>query len=198
MDCRGSVFLLFLLVGLLSSSPQKNHLRWSRSLLKSRHRSQLHWTLSRSRSRNVESMITVCCFSVSYTFTSAGLLRRAMTHASFSEENNKALSILGASVIETSVALQSLIKDVDISAKDLNHMIADVSKVESSCNADGTRLGLQNIVRASRKTNVTAPAVVCGALRAIFGAIAVDAGSSDEARRVFGKIHRGIGSAMTM
>ncbi|KAL0416996.1 UNVERIFIED_CONTAM: protein NUCLEAR FUSION defective [Sesamum latifolium] len=121
-----------------------------------------------------------------------------MTHASFSEENNKALSILGASVIETSVSLQSLIKDVDISAKDLNVKIADVSKVESSCNADGTRLGLQKIVRVSRKTNVTSPAVVCGAFRAIFGAIAVDAGSSDEAGWIYGKAHSGIGRAATM
>ncbi|KAG8378947.1 hypothetical protein BUALT_Bualt07G0037500 [Buddleja alternifolia] len=121
-----------------------------------------------------------------------------MTHASFSGENNKALSILGASVIETSVALQSLIKDVDISAKDLNNRIAEVSKVESSCTADGTRLGLQKIVRVSPKTDATAPAVICGAFRAIFGAIAVDTGCSDEAGRIFGKIRGGIGRAMTV
>lgn len=121
-----------------------------------------------------------------------------MTHASFSEENNKALSILGASIMEASVSLKSLIKDVDISAKDLNLAIADVSKVEGSCNTDGTRLGLQNIVRVSRKTAATAPAVVCGALRAVCGAIAVDSGSSDEAGRIYGKIHGGTGSAETM
>ncbi|CAA0826746.1 Protein NUCLEAR FUSION DEFECTIVE 2 [Striga hermonthica] len=133
---------------------------------------------------------------INYTFKSVGLLRRAMTHASFSEENNKALSILGASIIETSISLQALIKNVDISAKDLNRAIADVSKVESSCDADGTHLGLQNVVRVSRKTNVTSPAVVCGAFRAVFGAIAVDALSSDEAGRVYGKVHRGFGEAM--
>ncbi|KAL6524415.1 ribonuclease III activity protein [Orobanche hederae] len=135
---------------------------------------------------------------INYTFESVELLRRAMTHASYSEENNKALSILGSSIIESSIALQSLIKDADISAKDLNCMIADASRVESSCNADGTRLGLQKILRASRKTNVMAPAVVCGAFRAVLGAVAVDAGSSDEAGRVYAKIHRGIGKAMTM
>ncbi|KAL6559418.1 Ribonuclease [Orobanche gracilis] len=135
---------------------------------------------------------------INYTFKSVELLRRAMTHASYSEENNKALSILGSSIIETSIALQSLITDVDISAKDLNRMIADASRVESSCNADGTHLGLQKILRASHKTNVTAPAVVCGAFRAVLGAVAVDAGSSDEAGRVYAKIHRGIGKAMIM
>ncbi|KAG8378945.1 hypothetical protein BUALT_Bualt07G0037300 [Buddleja alternifolia] len=133
----------------------------------------------------------------SYTFKDDELLRRALTHASFSGENNKALSILGASIIETSVALQSLIKDVDISAKDLNNRIAEVSKVESSGTADGTRLGLQKMVRVSPKTDATAPAVIVVHSR-IFGAIAVDTGCSDEAGRIFGKIRGGIGRAMTV
>ncbi|KAM1504074.1 hypothetical protein FF1_000298 [Malus domestica] len=61
-----------------------------------------------------------------------GLLRRAMTHASFSEENNKALSILGANVIETSVSMRALESNLEISAKELNRRISEVSKVESS------------------------------------------------------------------
>lgn len=121
-----------------------------------------------------------------------------MTHASFSEENYKTLSIFGQSVIEAYVSLQSLSKDVDTSSKDLNHLIAQVSKVEGACNADGTRLGLQKIIRVSHKTNVTAPAVVCGAFRAIFGAIAVDAGSSDEAGKIYGDVRGKIGSLVTM
>ncbi|KAL8457729.1 hypothetical protein ACS0TY_035552 [Phlomoides rotata] len=135
---------------------------------------------------------------INYTFKNIGLLRRAMTHASFSEENNKALSIFGQSVIETYVSLQLLSKDVDTSSKDLNLLIAQASNVEGACNADGTRLGLQKIVRVSHKTNVTAPAVVCGAFRAIFGAIAVDAGSSDEAGKIYGDVRSKIGSVVTM
>lgn len=126
------------------------------------------------------------------------MLRRAMTHSSYSEENNKALSVLGESVIETSVALQSLRRDVDISAKDLNLAIAEASKVEGSCNAEGIRLGLQNVVRVATNTDATAPSVVCGTFRALFGAIAIDAGSSDEAGEVYGKIRAGVGSAVTM
>ncbi|GFP95458.1 ribonuclease 3 [Phtheirospermum japonicum] len=187
MDCRGSVFLIFLLATLLPSSPQAFD--------------EEPYSLVEG-SFKVSSPFSVALDTlqkqINYTFKSVGLLRRALTHASFSEENNKALSISGASVIETSIALQSLIKDVDISAKDLNRMIAAASKVDSSCNADGTRLGLQNIVRVSHKTNATAPPVVCGAFRAVLGAIAVDAGSSDEAGRVYGKIHRGFGKAMAM
>ncbi|XAR50157.1 Ribonuclease III [Bertholletia excelsa] len=128
---------------------------------------------------------------IGYTFESVGLLRRAMTHASYSEENNRALSILGASVIETAVSLNSIVKDVDISPKDLNRQISGISNVETSCAVDATRLGLHKVVRVSPKTNSTTPAVVCGAFRALFGAIAVDSRESDVAGRVFWNVHGG-------
>ncbi|KAL6973267.1 Ribonuclease [Sarracenia purpurea var. burkii] len=134
---------------------------------------------------------------INYTFESIGLLRRAMTHASFSEENNQALSILGAHVIEASVALRSLVKDVDISSKDLSRQMSEISNVQSSCTADGLWLGLQKVVRVSPKTNSSTPVVVCGTFRAIFGAIAVDAEGSDHAGRVFLRVHGGhIGRAL--
>jgi dsRNA-specific ribonuclease len=134
----------------------------------------------------------IVAFSIfSYTFQSIGLLRRAMTHGSFSEENNRALSILGANVIETFVSLRSLGTDIDISAKELNRRIAEISTVESSCLVDGMRLGLQKVVRVSPKTNSSTPAVVCGAFRAIFGAIAIDTGKSDDAGKVFWSVHGG-------
>ncbi|GFZ08274.1 ribonuclease III family protein [Actinidia rufa] len=126
---------------------------------------------------------------INYSFESIGLLRRAMTHASFSEENNKALSILGANVIDASVALRSLVKDVDISAKDLSRRISEISSVDSSCAADGLRLGLQKVIRVSPKTDSSTPAVVCGAFRAMCGAIALDSERSDDAGRVFWSVH---------
>ncbi|KAJ7945892.1 protein NUCLEAR FUSION DEFECTIVE 2 [Quillaja saponaria] len=132
-----------------------------------------------------------------YTFNNIGLLRRAMTHASFSEENNRALSILGANVIETSVSLQLLGKDIEISSKDLNHQISEISKVETSCAVDGKRLGLQKVIRVSPRTNSSTPAVVCGAFRAIFGAIAIDTGKSDDAGNLFWTVHHGqVGHAL--
>ncbi|PIN04807.1 Ribonuclease III [Handroanthus impetiginosus] len=186
MDSRGFVSLVFLLFALSSSLPQVFAEGQSSTEVPFK-----VWTPFSIALENLQKQIN-------YTFKNIGLLGRAMTHASFSEENNKALSVLGASVIETSVALQALIKNVDILAKDLNLRISDASKVEGSCNADGTRLGLQKIVRVSHKTNVTAPAVVCGAFRAIFGAVAVDTGSSDEAGGIYEKVHSGIGRAVTM
>lgn len=131
-------------------------------------------------------------FSIcSYTFLKIDLLRRAMTHPSFSEENNKALSILGVNVINTFVSMISLRKDIDISPKELNRLISEISKVETSCAADGMRLGLHNMVRISPKTNATAPSVVCGAFRAIFGAVAIDSGKSDDAGSIFWGVHTG-------
>ena len=127
----------------------------------------------------------------SYSFKSIDLLRRAMTHASFSEENNKALSILGTHVIETSASLRSLEKDIDMSSKELNNFILEICKVESSCAVDGTRLGLQKVIRVSQKTDPSNPTVVCGAFRAVFGAIAIDSGNSDEAGKIFWSIHSG-------
>ncbi|KAJ4974937.1 hypothetical protein NE237_008111 [Protea cynaroides] len=123
-----------------------------------------------------------------YKFQSGGLLRRAMTHPSFSGENNKALSILGIRVMETSVALSSLSRNTEISAKELNRLLIDVSE-ENACAADGLRLGLQNVVRVSSKTNASMPLIVCGAFRAVFGAIAVDATTVDAASKVFWIVH---------
>ncbi|KAJ0048626.1 hypothetical protein Pint_15409 [Pistacia integerrima] len=133
----------------------------------------------------------------SYNFKSIDMLRRAMTHPSFSEENNRALSILGSYVIETSVSLHVLRKDIDISPKDLNRRISDISNVETSCADDGLRLGLHKVIRVSSRTNSSIPGVVCGAYRAIFGAIAIDTKKSDDAGDVFWKVHGGeVGKAL--
>ncbi|XP_022767475.1 protein NUCLEAR FUSION DEFECTIVE 2-like isoform X2 [Durio zibethinus] len=128
---------------------------------------------------------------IGYTFKSISLLRRAMTHASFSEENNKALSVLGTHVIETSASLRSLEKDIDMSSKELNKLISEISKVESSCAVDGTRLGLQKVVRVSPKTDPSNPTIVCDAFRAVLGAIAIDCGNTDETGKIFWSIHSG-------
>ncbi|KVH98171.1 Ribonuclease III [Cynara cardunculus var. scolymus] len=134
---------------------------------------------------------------INYDFQNIGLLRRAMTHSSYSEENNKAFSILGEDIIETTVSLRLLAKDVDISSKDLTDRVSEISKVETSCAVDGMRLGLQNVVRVSSNTNSSTSSVVCGAFRAIFGAIALDTGKSDDAGNVFLVVHGGAGVLCT-
>ncbi|KAG2269439.1 hypothetical protein Bca52824_063994 [Brassica carinata] len=112
-----------------------------------------------------------------------------MTHASFSQENNKALSIFGSHLIETSVSLQLLSQDIDTSSKALTRLIAEVSNVDSSCALDGNRLGLERVIRVSPKTDASNSAIVCGGFRAIFGAVAIDSGMVDETIKVFWKVH---------
>ena len=73
----------------------------------------------------------------------------------------------------------------------MNRHISEISKVESSCAADGLRLGLHKVVRVSPKTDSSSPAVVCGAFRAVFGAIALDVGKSDDAGSIFWAVHGG-------
>ncbi|KAF9626293.1 hypothetical protein IFM89_032142 [Coptis chinensis] len=116
-----------------------------------------------------------------------------MTHPSFSGENNRALSILGLYAIETSISLHCLERNIEMSPKELSRKVKEISEV-GTCAIDGTRLGLDKIVRVSTKTNSTVPSVVCGAFRAVFGAIGVDAGNADDAGEVFWNVnHHGCG-----
>lgn len=83
------------------------------------------------------SLSSLCCLfdwssSIRYTFKSIDLLCRATTHASFSEENNKAFAILTASVIETFVSFHLLSKDVDVSSKELNRQLSQVTNEDFS------------------------------------------------------------------
>lgn len=141
------------------------------------------------KSSPFESALDILQNQIGYTFKNIGYLRRAMTHSSFSQENNKALSILGSNVIDTSVSMYYLGKDIEISSKDLNRWISENAKVDTSCAVDGMRLGLHRVVRVSPKTNSTAPTVVCSAFRAIFGAIAIDTRKVDDAGSVFWNVH---------
>lgn len=134
---------------------------------------------------------------INYTFQNVQFLERAMTHASFSQENNKAFRILGLGVIEASVTLELLNKNIDTTAKDLNTKISELRNVEASCATNGMWLGLEKVIRVSHKTNSSAPAVVCGAFRAIFGAVAIDSNSLDKAQTVYLGIQKG-GTGKTM
>ncbi|RZB68724.1 Protein NUCLEAR FUSION DEFECTIVE 2 [Glycine soja] len=55
-----------------------------------------------------------------------------MTHTSFSKENNKAFIILSANVIETSISFHLLSKDVDVSSKELNRRLSQITNMDFS------------------------------------------------------------------
>ncbi|PWA78159.1 ribonuclease III domain-containing protein [Artemisia annua] len=129
--------------------------------------------------------------TLQYRFKKIEFLRIALTHSSYSAENNKVFSILGNKVMKITLVLQSLKKDLDISPDDLNDKI---SKFHSSCAAYG--MFLKDVVRVSSTTDSSASSVVCGALRAIFGAIALDNGEFADAINVFLVLQRFNGEIM--
>jgi dsRNA-specific ribonuclease len=131
-----------------------------------------------------------------YQFKTIDLLKQALTHPSYSQENNRALSILGLSTAEAAASLRLLANNADASAKAVSSAVANASSL-STCAASGKRLGFGAIVRVASKIDASNPSVICSALRAVFGAVAVDSGSVDSAAKVFLKVYKaGFGVAV--
>ncbi|XP_031492449.1 protein NUCLEAR FUSION DEFECTIVE 2 isoform X1 [Nymphaea colorata] len=130
---------------------------------------------------------------IGYEFKDVGILRRAMTHPSFSEENHRALGVAGVYLIQSAVAVRYLSNDPEISGSDLSSKVVKMSD-GSACARDALALGLEKVVRVAPKTNATS--AVCGAYRALYGAIALDSGTVDSAVSVFWNNHGGFVSAI--
>ncbi|KAK8964667.1 hypothetical protein KSP40_PGU011454 [Platanthera guangdongensis] len=124
---------------------------------------------------------------IGYQFKSIDLLRQAMTHPSYSLDNNRALSLLGLSTMESSAALSLLVLDPNTSPKAVNARVAKIAAMEN-CVSIGKRLQIEKLVRVAKKTSALSPTVICGAFRAIYGAIAVDAGGLDAATKALGSV----------
>ncbi|KAF0906219.1 hypothetical protein E2562_009235 [Oryza meyeriana var. granulata] len=125
---------------------------------------------------------------IAYDFRAPDLLRRAMTHASYSRENGRALAVLGLAAAQSAAALRALVADHDASASAVSRRARDASE-EAACVAAAARVGIPSIVRVAAGTKASAAPVVCGALRALIGAVAVDANSTHVAEEVFWKLH---------
>ncbi|XP_044361789.1 protein NUCLEAR FUSION DEFECTIVE 2 [Triticum aestivum] len=123
-----------------------------------------------------------------YAFRSPDLLRRAMTHASYSRENGRALAVLGLAAAESAAALRALAADRDAPASAVSRAARDAAG-EPACAAAGARAGIPGVVRVAGSTKASAPPVVCGALRALLGAVAVDNGTAAAAAEVFWRLH---------
>ncbi|WVZ61337.1 hypothetical protein U9M48_011235 [Paspalum notatum var. saurae] len=124
---------------------------------------------------------------VGYTFRAPGLLRRAMTHASYSRDNGRALAVLGLAASESAAALRALAADSDATASAVSRRASEAAS-EVACAAAGTHLGIPGVVRVAGTASASAAPVVCGALRALIGAVAVDANSTDAAGEVFWRL----------
>ncbi|KAF3328497.1 Protein NUCLEAR FUSION DEFECTIVE 2 [Carex littledalei] len=133
---------------------------------------------------------------IGYQFKTIDLLKQALTHPSYSQENNRALSILGLSSAESAASLRLLANNADASASSVSSAVAEASRL-STCATAGKRLGIGAIVRVASGTDASTPSVICTALRAVFGAVAVDTGSVDAAAKVFLTVYKsGLGVAV--
>ncbi|KAM0928689.1 hypothetical protein ACQ4PT_002636 [Festuca glaucescens] len=124
---------------------------------------------------------------IGYAFQSPDLLRRAMTHASYSRENGRALAVLGLAASQSAAALRALTADRDASPSAVSRATRDAAG-EAACAAAGARAGIPAIVRVAGGTKASAAPVVCGAVRALVGAVAVDNGTADAAAEVFWRL----------
>lgn len=89
--------------------------------------------------------------------------------------------------MRAAVAVRAIGADLDVSSKTLNQRIVAATG-RKPCAAGGRRLGLDKVLKVAGKTNASADSVICGAYRAVFGAVAIDAGSVDDAGGVFWKV----------
>ncbi|CAN6291036.1 unnamed protein product [Urochloa humidicola] len=125
---------------------------------------------------------------IGYAFRAPDLLRRAMTHASYSRENGRALAVLGLAAAQSAAALGALAADNDAASSAVSRRASEAAS-EVACAAAGAHVGIPAIVRVASRTSASAAPVVCGALRALIGAVAVDANSTDAAGEVFWRLH---------
>ncbi|GJN22618.1 hypothetical protein PR202_gb10201 [Eleusine coracana subsp. coracana] len=95
----------------------------------------------------------------------------------YSRENGRALAVLGLAASESAAAASTVSRSATRAAS------------EAACAETGARVGIPAVVRVAAGTSASTPPVVCGALRALIGAVAVDAGSTDAASKLYWRLH---------
>lgn len=128
---------------------------------------------------------------IGYCFQRAELLRRALTHRSYSADHNERLEFLGDSVVNCVVTQALFQKFPELSEGELSRLRASlVSEPALAALAAGLDLGgLLRLGEGELKSGgVRRPSMLADALEAVFGAVCVDGGydaASASVRRVF-------------
>ncbi|KAK9117076.1 hypothetical protein Sjap_016023 [Stephania japonica] len=142
-------------------------------------------SLAHGRSSPFDLALQSLQAKIEYKFVNIDLLRRAATHSSYSRANNRALSVLGSNLLSTIASLRCLDNNIDATPLDLSRAIVNADSV-ANCAAVGFSLGLDEVIRvAAAETDSKSPSIVCGAFRAVLGAVALDSGKLDRAAEVF-------------
>lgn len=117
--------------------------------------------------------------AIGYTFNSATLLQQAVTHRSFSGNNNERLEFLGDSVLNFIVAHQLFLSFPKLPEGDLSRLRAQLVKESSLCEIALT-LNLKEHLKLGEGELKSAgwrrPSILADALEAIVGAVYLDGG----------------------
>jgi ribonuclease III len=124
--------------------------------------------------------------SIGHEFHDKALLRRALTHRSYSAEHNERLEFLGDSVVNCAVALELYAKFPQLPEGELSRQRANlVSQPSLAAIARAFRFGqyLKLGEGEIKSGGVRRPSILADALEAVVGAVLLDAGF-DAAHRV--------------
>lgn len=114
-----------------------------------------------------------------YEFSDTALLRRAVTHRSFSQDHYERLEFLGDSVLSLAVSDLLYARLSELPEGDLSRVRANLVK-QDTLHGLAVNLGLPEILRLGegelRSGGQKRPSILADALEAIIGAVYLDAG----------------------
>ncbi|MFA9438521.1 ribonuclease III [Uliginosibacterium sp. sgz301328] len=129
--------------------------------------------------------------AIDYRFQQPGLLRQAVTHRSFSADNNERLEFLGDSILNMVVAMALYGRFATLKEGELSRLRASLVRQEA-LQLIAERIGVGEALRLGegelRSGGHRRPSILADATEAIFGAVFLD-GGFDAARRVIDRLY---------
>lgn len=116
---------------------------------------------------------------IGHRFSDSALLQRALTHRSYSAENNERLEFLGDSVVNCAVALELYRKFPQLSEGDLSRLRASlVSQPSLAAVAQHYQFGELLLLGEGevKSGGARRPSMLADAVEAVIGAVFIDAG----------------------
>ena len=114
-----------------------------------------------------------------HQFSNLALLQRAVTHRSFSADNNERLEFLGDSVLGLAVSTMLFRRLRDLPEGDLSRMRANLVK-QDSLHRIASQLKVSDVLRLgegeSKSGGKLRPSILADAVEALIGAVYLDAG----------------------
>ena len=129
-----------------------------------------------------------------HSFSNPALLQRALTHRSFSADNNERLEFLGDSVLSLAISSLLYARLASLPEGDLSRVRANLVK-EATLHKIALDLQLPSLLRLgegeSKSGGKLRPSILADALEAIIGAVYLDAGY-DQAEALVHRLFEGV------